>query len=109
MGVKIEALELSMDSIINDLKTDLVGEREFQKVKNQITTQIVTSNGTMAGIAESLANNEVYFGDANLINTELSKYNKVTRQDVLNVAKKYLNKDNRVVLYYVPKEKSTTK
>jgi len=109
MGVKIEALELSMDSIVNDLKTDLVGEREFQKVKNQITTQIVSSNGTMAGIAESLANNEVYFGDANLINTELDKYNKVTRQDVLNVAKKYLNKDNRVVLYYVPKEKSTTK
>jgi predicted Zn-dependent peptidase len=109
MGVKIESLELSMDSIVNDLKTDLVGEREFQKVKNQITTQIVTSNGTMAGIAESLANNEVYFGDANLINTELDKYNKVTRQDVLNVAKKYLNKDNRVVLYYVPKEKSTTK
>ena len=109
MGVKIEALELSMDSIVNDLKTDLVGEREFQKVKNQITTQIVTSNGTMAGIAESLANNEVYFGDANLINTELDKYNKVTRQDVLNVAIKYLNKDNRVVLYYVPKEKSTTK
>ena len=109
MGVKIESLELSMDSIVNDLKTDLVGEREFQKVKNQITTQIVTSNGTMAGIAESLANNEVYFGDANLINTELDKYNKVTRQDVLNVAKKYLNKDNRVVLYYVPKAKSTTK
>ena len=109
MGVKIETLELSMDSIVNDLKTDLVGEREFQKVKNQITTQIVTSNGTMAGIAESLANNEVYFGDANLINTELDKYNKVTRQDVLNVAKKYLNKDNRVVLYYVPKEKTTTK
>jgi zinc protease len=109
MGVKIEALELSMDSIVNDLKTALVGEREFQKVKNQITTQIVTSNGTMAGIAESLANNEVYFGDANLINTELEKYNKVTRQDVLNVAKKYLNKDNRVVLYYVPKEKATSK
>jgi predicted Zn-dependent peptidase len=109
MGVKIESLELSMDSIVNDLKTDLVGEREFQKVKNQITTQIVTSNGTMAGIDESLANNEVYFGDANLINTELDKYNKVTRQDVLNVAKKYLNKDNRVVLYYVPKEKATTK
>ncbi len=109
MGVKIESLELSMDSIVNDLKTDLVGEREFQKVKNQITTQIVTSNGTMAGIAEGLANNEVYFGDANLINTELDKYNKVTRQDVLNVAKKYLNKDNRVVLYYVPKEKATTK
>jgi predicted Zn-dependent peptidase len=109
MGVKIEELEKSMDSVVNELKMGLVGEREFQKVKNQITTSLVTGNATMAGIAESLANNEVYFGDANLINTELEKYNKVTREDVLNVAKKYLNKDNRIVLYYLPKEKPTTK
>jgi len=107
MGVKVETLEASMDSVVNELKTGLVGEREFQKVKNQITTDLVDSKATMAGIAESLANNEVYFGDANLINTELEKYNKVTREDVLKVAKKYLNKENRVVLHYLPKEKTT--
>jgi predicted Zn-dependent peptidase len=107
MGVKAEVLEKNMDSVVNDLKVNLVSEREFQKVKNQITTELVSSNGTMAGIAESLANYEVYFGDANLINTELAKYNKVTRESVLAVAKKYLNKDNRVVLYYVPKAKPT--
>ncbi|MEN9702209.1 MAG: hypothetical protein RIR55_1551 [Bacteroidota bacterium] len=107
MGVKADDLEKNMDSVVNDLKVNLVSEREFQKVKNQITTELVASNGTMAGIAESLANYEVYFGDANLINTELAKYNKVTRESVLAVAKKYLNKDNRVVLYYVPKAKST--
>lgn len=109
MGVAPATLEQSIDSVVNDLKTNLVGEREFQKVKNQITTDLVASNGTMAGIAESLANYEVYFGDANLINTELEKYNKVTREDVLKVAQKYLNKDNRVVLYYLPKEKTATK
>ncbi|NCW12550.1 MAG: insulinase family protein, partial [Chitinophagia bacterium] len=109
MGVAPATLEQSIDSVVNDLKINLVGEREFQKVKNQITTDLVASNGTMAGIAESLANYEVYFGDANLINTELEKYNKVTREEVLKVAQKYLNKDNRVVLYYLPKEKTTTK
>ena len=107
MGVKVETLEASMDSVVNELKLELVGEREFQKVKNQITTALVDSKATMAGIAESLANNEVYFGDANLINTELEKYNKVTREDVLKVAKKYLNKENRVALHYLPKEKTT--
>jgi predicted Zn-dependent peptidase len=107
MGVKVDALEESMDSVVNGLKLGLVGEREFQKVKNQITTDLVDSKATMAGIAESLANNEVYFGDANLINTELEKYNKVTREDVLKVAKKYLNKENRVALHYLPKEKTT--
>ncbi|WP_121352528.1 M16 family metallopeptidase [Flavisolibacter nicotianae] len=105
MGVKPEALESAIDSVVSDLKTKPVSESEFQKVKNQIETQFVSSNATMAGIAESLANYEVYFGDANLINTELARYQKVTREDLLNVAKKYLNKDNRVVLYYVPKGK----
>jgi zinc protease len=108
-GVKAATLEQNMDSVVADLKTNLVSEREFQKVKNQITTEWVSSKGTMAGIAENLANFEVYFGDANLVNTELEKYNKVTREDVLKVAKKYLNKDNRVVLYYVPKTKAATK
>lgn len=103
MGHTPEELEAAMDSIINDLKVTAVPEKEFQKVQNQIESEFVTSNSTMAGIAESLANYQVYFGDANLINTEIDKYRKVTRQDLMNVAKKYLNKDNRVVLYYVPK------
>ncbi len=105
MGIKPEDLEKSVDSVVNNLKTSPITEQEYQKVRNQIETQFVSSNATMSGIAESLANYEVYFGDANLINTELARYQKVTREDILNVAKKYLNKDNRVALYYVPKGK----
>ena len=57
----------------------------------------------MAGIAENLANYFVYYGDANLINTELQRFMKVTREDIKRVANKYLTKENRVVLYYLPK------
>lgn len=102
-SVKAQDLEIAMDSVVNKLKDELVSEREFTKVKNQIETGFVSSNSSMAGIAESLANYEVYFKDANLINTEIEKYRKVTREDVLKVAQKYLNKENRVVLYFVPK------
>ena len=105
MGVKVDSLEMAMDAEINKIKTALVSEREFQKVKNQIQSQFVSANSSMAGIAESLANYEVYFGDANLINTEIDRYQKVTREDMMNVAKKYLIKDNRVVLHYLPKSK----
>lgn len=105
MGVKPDGLENAMDSVVNELKTTLISEKEFQKVQTQIETSFVSDNATMAGIAENLADYEVYFGDANLINTELARYKKVTRQDLMDVAKKYLNKDNRVVLYYVPKGK----
>lgn len=103
MGIQPEALEKEIDQIIESVKTQLVGEKEFQKVRNQIQAQFITRNSTLAGIAESLANYEVYFGDANLINTEIERYNQITRQDLMDVAKKYLTKENRVVLYYVPK------
>lgn len=105
MGNSVEKLESSMDSIITDIKENLVSEKEFQKVMNQIQSSFVQKNSSMAGIAESLANYEVYFNDANLINNEIDRFKKVTREDLQKVAKKYLNKDNRVVLTYVPKKK----
>jgi zinc protease len=38
-----------------------------------------------------------------LINTEIERYQSVTKEDIKTVANKYLNKDGRVVLYYLPK------
>lgn len=103
MGIKPADVEQTIDSLIADVQTNLISEREFEKIRNQIESNFVRQNASVAGIAESLANYEVYFGDANLINTEIEKYRKVTREDLRNVARKYLVKNNRVVLYYVPK------
>ena len=103
VGGKGEELEAALDAEIEKVKKDLVTETEFQKLKNQIESDFVTRNSTVAGIGESLANYSVYFGDANLINTELQRYMKVTREDLKRVANKYLTKENRVVLYYLPK------
>jgi predicted Zn-dependent peptidase len=103
MGIKAADLEKSIDSLITEVKTALVSEREFEKVRNQIESNFIQQNASMAGIAESLANYEVYFGDANLINTEIERYRKITREDLRKVAQKYLVPENRVVLYYLPK------
>ena len=45
----------------------------------------------------------MYFGDANLINTEIDRYLEVTREDIQKAAQKYFVPTNRVVLYYLPK------
>ncbi len=104
MGVEAEDLEKSMDVEIDKVQKELISEREFQKVRNQIENDFILGNSKVAGIAESLADYHVYFGDANLINTEIERYMKVTREDIMKVAKKYLTKQNRVVLYYLPKD-----
>jgi predicted Zn-dependent peptidase len=103
MGIKAEDLEAAFDAEIAKVKGNLISETDFQKIRNQIETEFVTRNSTVAGIAESLADYSVYFKDANLINTEIQRYMKVTREDIKRVADKYLTKENRVVLYYLPK------
>ncbi len=108
-GVDPEALQKGFDEEINKIKSTLVGDREFEKVMNQIETSYIGHFDTQLGIAEQLANYEVYFGNANLINTELERYKKVTPEDVKRVANKYLQDDNRIILYYLPKPQETAK
>lgn len=103
---KLDALEAEIEVEIEKVKNELITENEFQKLKNSIESDYVYNFNSMIGIAENLANYHMYFGDANLINTELERYLKVTREDIQRVAKKYFVKDNRVVLYYLPKEEN---
>ncbi len=103
MGIGVDALDAAMIAEVNDVKTNLISEEEFQKLKNQFENDFVNSYSSVAGIAENLANYLVYFGDANLINTELNRYTSVTREDIRRVANKYLSDNNRVALHYLPK------
>ncbi len=103
MGNDPGDLATAMDEEVAKMKNELITDEEYQKIQNQVENDFVSSNGSMVGIAESLANYHVYYGDANLINTEIDRYRKVTKEDIMNVAKKYLNKNSRVVLYYLPK------
>lgn len=102
-GVDPKDVEEAMDEEINKVKNELISDREFEKLRNQIESRFIQSNSTVRGIAESLANYHVYFGDANLINTELERYMDVTKEDIKRVANEYLNPNQRVVLYYLPK------
>jgi zinc protease len=104
MGVSPTDLEDAMNAEFEKTKKELISEEEFQKLRNQVENDFVSGNSKMVGIAENLANYSVYFKDANLINTEIDRYMKVTREDIQKAAQKYLTKENRVVLYYLPKQ-----
>ncbi len=103
MGVNPSDLEAAMDAEIAKVRDELISEKEFQKLKNQTENDFISTNARVAGIAESLANYHMYYGDANLINTEIDRFLAVTREDIQRVAKKYFTPTNRVVLYYLPK------
>lgn len=102
--VPLDDIQKEFDSEIVKIQNELVSQEEFEKIRNQYENQFITSNSSVAGIAENLADNHVYNGGANQINTELKKYLAVTREDIQRVAKKYLTQDARIILHYLPKE-----
>jgi predicted Zn-dependent peptidase len=103
-GVTPDDLENAINEEIAKAQTEELTDREFEKLRNKMENDFVSSNSTMAGIAESLSDYHMYFGDANLINTEIDRYMAVTKADIKRVAKQYLTKENRVVLYFLPKQ-----
>ena len=107
MGIPPSQLQAAMDMEFRKVQDELINEEEFQKLKNQIEANFVTGNSTIAGIAESLANYHMYYGDSKLINTELNRYLEVTREDIQRVAQEYFNENNRTVMHYITKPAET--
>lgn len=103
MGVAADSLENAIDEQMNRVFADGISEDDFQKLRAQVENAVVNQYASVAGIAESLAEAKIFFGNANEINNEMEKYNRVTREDIQRVATRYFGKDGRVVLHYLPK------
>ncbi len=105
IGVDLAKLEAAADEEIVKLQKELVPEDEFQKLKNRVEADMVNRLAGIEGRAELLATGYTYFNDAGSVNTDIDKYMKVTREDIREAARKYFTTTNRVVLYYLPKNK----
>jgi predicted Zn-dependent peptidase len=102
--VKLDDLMASMDEEIAKLQNELITERELEKLKNVAENNFVNSNNSIQGIANSLARYYMLYGDTHLINKEIDIYRSITREDIQRVAKKYLNKNQRVEIDYLPEK-----
>ncbi len=91
-----------IDEEVVKLQTQLLSDKEMQKLKNIYENNYVNGNSNVEGIAENLASYYLLHGDINLINTEIEMYRSITAQEIREVAKKYLNPNQRLLLDYVP-------
>jgi predicted Zn-dependent peptidase len=91
-----------IDEEIVKLQTELISEKDLQKLKNIYDNNYVNSNSSVEGVAENLASFYMLYGDINLINTEIEMYRSITREEIRDIAKKYLNPNQRLILDYVP-------
>ncbi len=97
-----EDLLKEIDEEIVKIQTELISENDYQKLQNKFDNTFVSTNSTIEGIANNLATYYLLYKDVNLINTEIELYHSITREEIRDVAKKYLNPNQRLLLDYIP-------
>ena len=98
-GVSLEQAEEAVRHELGELKRQLVGERELEKVKNKFESTQIFGNINYLNVATNLAWFELT-GEAEDIDREVDKYRSVTAEQLHAVAQHTFHETNTVALHY---------
>ena len=101
-GVKMQDADKAVNEEIQKILSDLVPDDELQKVKNKTESVIAFEDMSVMSRATSLANYEL-LGDANLMNTELDKYQAITVEDIREQSRIIFDNNNSNTMHYYSK------
>ncbi len=101
-GVYFDEAEQAIEHELALMGSDLVEEKELEKVVNKVEASLVYGEINVLNKAMNLAYYEL-LGDAALIDQEADKYRKVTPQQIKDVATDLFRKENCSTLYYKAK------
>ncbi len=101
-GVKMEDAAKAVQEEVEKMKNELVTESELQKVKNKTESMIAFEDMTVMNRANSLAFYEL-LGDAQMMNTELNRYQQVTAEEIRETAKEIFEESNSNTMHYFSK------
>lgn len=101
-GVKMEDAEKAIAVELEKMKNELISNTELQKVKNRTESVITFEDMSVMSRANSLAMYEL-LGDASLMNTELSRYQEITAEDIKEYANIIFDENNCSTLRYFSK------
>jgi predicted Zn-dependent peptidase len=102
-GVSLEEAQDLIWEYLEEIKEELVSERELEKVVNKVESSNVFGEMSVLNKAMSLCFYEL-IASADDINNEVAKYKRVTREDIQRVANDLFRKENCSVLNYLAKK-----
>ncbi|MFK5974328.1 MAG: pitrilysin family protein [Flavobacteriaceae bacterium] len=100
----LEDIKKVIDEEIVKIQSELITEKDYQKLQNKFENNFVNANSSIQGITNSLARNYILYDDTSLINSEIDIYRSITREEIKAVANKYLKVNQRVELEYLPEQ-----
>ena len=103
-GKSSEEVQRIIDLSIEDIKNGNISYYELEKMKNRVETYFSSGRQSIIGLADKFSFLKTFYNDCDRINAEVMNYLSITRDDIVSAANKFLNKNQRVVLNYLPKK-----
>lgn len=101
-GISMAVAEKAVLEEVEKIKNEILDAKEVQKVINKTESVICFEDMSIMNRAHSLAYYEL-LGDADLMNKELSLYQRVTPTMIQHTAQQIFQENNRNTLYYYSK------
>jgi predicted Zn-dependent peptidase len=101
-GISMAVAEKAVLEEVEKIKNEILDAKEVQKVINKTESVICFEDMSIMNRAHSLAYYEL-LGDADLMNKELSLYQRVTPTMIQQTAQQIFQENNRNTLYYYSK------
>lgn len=98
-GVNYETAENAIFNEIEKLQTQLIADKDLQKLKNNVESHYVFGQMSVLNKAMALAFAEL-MGNIDLVNQEVDKYNAITSQQIIDISTRFLIENNCSTLYY---------
>ena len=101
-GASIEAGEKALNAELVRLAAEPVSDKELEKAKNKIRAEYAFGRESVQQKAQALGHAAVIHNDTASVNTEYDLFMKVTKEDIMRVAKTYFRSENRTAVLLTP-------
>lgn len=101
-GVSVERFLAALEELFDEVKRDAPSEAELERAKARNELSTLQSMLSSSGKAEQIGFSEVVLGDPAALWTRLDAFARVTRSDLLRVARRYLVGEARTLIVAMP-------
>lgn len=103
-GVDPTEIEKSLTAELERVKAEGVTDEELEKIRMRDTRERVAGMESTMARAIQMGEYAVFYNDPNMINTYVERVQKVTREDIQRVARKYMVDAHKTVVITMPEE-----
>ncbi len=101
-GESLAGMYDTIQTMLDTFESRPFDDDALLRVKASIKASTIYGLQSVSGKVSTMAYNETFFGNPNLINEDIARYNNVTKEDVYRVFRKYIKGQKAVVLSVVP-------